>query len=190
MKSTTVSAFGLAAIGSAQAAAISGRQASFDFTCNGKQNPDVDDCADVYAIFSDPTQTFSAPAQPNNYLYFNAGESKNCQIDIYFYDRSYVVTGNQVYNAIDGVRNTCFVQRTGGSANDIGNRYSIEVRNNPSFVTPGTTKRDVPRVIGQGVTIERERKMSVAGSASLGKRADSVRAPFRPGYGYDYALTV
>ncbi|KAH9880244.1 hypothetical protein IAQ61_000533 [Plenodomus lingam] len=149
MKSVTVSGVGLALIGVAQAGVITARQGSFRFECNGQQYPDTGDCNDLFNTFTDGTQTYTKPSGVTaNGQVFNLGDSSNCQVEIFWQDNSYVVTGNQIFNAINGVSTTCFPSGTGGTAVDLGGRYTIGVRNNPTYDPPA--KRSVSKLIPMG----------------------------------------
>ena len=141
------------------------------------------DCEDLYANFADGTQTFNCPQDgKSNQLYWDGGETKNCLIEITWYDKSYTVTGNQVSNGIRSVIDTCFYQATGGSANDLGDRYSVTVRANPKYVASrpvGSTnpvkppkKREAPPLIPMGRPIEPERTTSIVMPKMMAKRGD------------------
>lgn len=166
MKSTTLSSVGFALLGTAQAGVIVSRQASFTFECNGQQFPDVGACDEVFnAFFSDGTSTFNHPASFTlNTLTFNVGDEKNCQIDIVFGDRDYTVTGNQVFQAYDAVKATCFPYGTGGSANEVGGRFNVNFRTNPNYKAPG--KRSV-KLIPQGKRAERRAEKRADGDTEF-----------------------
>lgn len=136
MKSATL----LSLITSAGAGVVTQRQTSFDFECNGQQFPVQADCDALIATFTDGTNTYKPP-EGGNVWSFNLGDESNCQVDISWNDQTYVVTENQVYQGMRGVRTTCLVAGTGGYANDLGDRYSIGIRNNPTYNPPG--KRNV-----------------------------------------------
>lgn len=167
MKTSTLIGMGLAASGTVQAGVISARQATFRFECNGQQTPK--DCEAVYSMFSDGTETFNSPAG-GNVLIFSAGEEKNCQVEIIWTDKSYTVTGNQVFQGINGVQTTCLIMGTGGQAVDVGNRFSIGVRNNPNY-NPPDRKRSGAQLIPMGKRAPSQLDRP-AKRALMSKRAD------------------
>lgn len=80
----------------------------------------------LFETFTDGTKTYTKPSGLNtNVLWFDNGDESNCRVEITWNDASYVVTGNQIAQGVDGVSSTCFPAGTGGSANDIGDRFSI-----------------------------------------------------------------
>ena len=85
-------------------------------------------------------------------------------------DQSYTVTENQIYNGINGVKSTCFPAGTGGSANEVGGRFIIEVRNNPNYDPPDNKKRAIARTAAKTVSVPMGEKGSR--TTVVTKRAD------------------
>ncbi|KAF2114344.1 hypothetical protein BDV96DRAFT_95022 [Lophiotrema nucula] len=150
MKYTTVLSSSIALISAARAIPLlETRQGSFKFECDGQQFPKLADCDALIQTFTDGTETYTHP-DGGNILSLYLDDQHDCKIDVSFWDLSYTVTENQIYNGIYGVKTTCFPSGTGGTANDVGGRFSIAIRNNPNYDPPDNKKRSAVKAIARG----------------------------------------
>ncbi|OAG05276.1 uncharacterized protein CC84DRAFT_1206720 [Paraphaeosphaeria sporulosa] len=170
MKLTTVLGSSIALIGATRASPLlAARQGSFKFECNGQQFPKLADCDALFQTFTDGTKTYTHP-DGGNILSLYLSDQSDCQIDVSFWDQSYTVTENQIYNGINGVKTTCFPAGTGGAANEVGGRFSIAVRNNPNYDPPDNKKRTVARSAARTISVPMGEKGSII--EVVAKRAD------------------